>query len=150
MQMTEKRRILWATGRQKYFLDCQSLLLPIYGRLDVRSPFYVDQFVSDNDRDDGHLQCIIEVIGSIPCNYLQQWKGRKRFFDDQGNILPEQARDRYGIPLAERIAELKPADMTDHDAAVFQDLMRCIFRFEPKERLSASQILAHPWLRESS
>lgn len=109
---------------------------------------FVDFFIRGEERDDEHLQSMIEVLGPIPERLLQLWRGRQSVVDEYGSLLERHVEDPFSEPLDVQISKFKPACMSSEEASVFESFIRMIFRYEPEERPTAEEILRHRWLTQ--
>jgi serine/threonine protein kinase len=89
---------------------------------------------------------LVEVLGLAPERILKLWKCRDSVIDKNGKLIPERVNNPCSDSLSTQIVSQKPQNMTNAEAVKFEDFMRKIFRYEPEERLSAAELLHHPWL----
>ena len=109
--------------------------------------FYVDSFMKGEERDNEHLQSIVEVLGPMPVNLLSDWQSRHKIIDESGSLLP--GLDEFKDSLRDQILKYKPSTMSQDDALAFEDLMRLMFRYQADERASAEELLQHPWINKT-
>jgi len=100
---------------------------------------------SSSATDDDHLALICETLGPIPSKIFKRGKKWEEFFKSDGRFI--------------RIRKLKPWSLYDvlvekykfqtRDARVFNDFLLGLLKYDPKERMTASEALQHKWIRKS-
>lgn len=113
-----------------------------------------------------HMHEIVYLLRETPSIFLQRSPHTWRLFDDNGKLLfTKLNRDRFqinssincpvtlpsgkwkaqpplcAVPLDDRLTQLHGQDRDE-----FLDFMTCMLRWLPETRLTAQQLLEHPWL----
>ena len=88
-------------------------------------------------------------FGKLPDPWWGLWKGREKYYDEDGQVKPEMVGRvvRTGS-FEDRLAELpRPKDgvegMQDEEYAWFRELMYGIFKLDPRERMVAKEIVRY-------
>jgi serine/threonine-protein kinase SRPK3/serine/threonine-protein kinase SRPK1 len=94
-------------------------------------------------RDEDHLALVIELVGPLPSNMISKGKKSPTYFNKKNQLrhikqlrhwpLNEVLHQKYRLP--------KP------DADGLASFLAPMLAVDPADRASASQLLAHPWLR---
>ncbi|PNP79326.1 hypothetical protein FNYG_07402 [Fusarium nygamai] len=134
-----------------------------------------DYDVTSNDE---HLIQLSEVIGPLPQPLLEKWRRAGQYFDTSGNRLEVKPQeDDYvsgdkdmesvdgtdeesdGPPLAylgqflsleDQFMAEKPDDINEAECKEILELLRWIFRYDPADRPSTSDLINHPWLQSTT
>jgi serine/threonine protein kinase len=128
---------VWAMGCTIYEIRKQSPL------------FYLPM-----DRDD-LLSNMVRVLGKLPDNLWGQWKSREEFYDEDGRWKQD---DGYLFTMESYLATTLEIPARRGDPArtllfpeaeqkLMADLMYRILKYEPEERASAEEVLAHDWFK---
>lgn len=109
----------------------------------------------DDDLDDV-LCYMVDMLGVLPEKWWIAWKERDTYFkeNDTESQRPQISihdkivergylYDTPCLPLAEQVDR----DISSEEAKVFEDLLSKIFKYEPDDRLPASQIVHHKWFK---
>ncbi|XP_042359541.1 SRSF protein kinase 3-like isoform X2 [Plectropomus leopardus] len=93
-------------------------------------------------REEDHIAHIIELLGSIPCQFALSGRNSKRYFNRKGQLR--------------RITKLKPWSLFEilldkyewpHDEADnFSSFLLTMLELLPQKRATAAQCLKHPWI----
>ncbi|GAM86930.1 hypothetical protein ANO11243_049510 [Dothideomycetidae sp. 11243] len=118
----------------------------IYHLVTMTSVFEVGAFTKGQQRDDEYLQSMAEVLGTMPKDLLQRWEARASYLDEDGNVLAEPLGGSASDSLHVQIKAQKPRDMSTKETCLFEDFICSALRWQPKDRLTAAQLLQHPWL----
>ncbi|KZM19304.1 uncharacterized protein EKO05_0002934 [Ascochyta rabiei] len=88
-----------------------------------------------------HIAEVIAVLGPPPLEMLAQFPDSKSFFDDKGHWIAD-------VPIPEdRSLESSEENLTGKEQEDFLEFVRCMLRWRPEDRLTARQLLDHPWLK---
>ncbi|TKA53794.1 hypothetical protein B0A49_09695 [Cryomyces minteri] len=126
--------------------DIWALGCTIYQLLTKCHLFEVSQWGSPQEQDNEHIQGLVEVLGPLPADLFALWTDRAAHVDEEGNLLPKVIEEGISEPLNESLQTEKPKGISDQDLALFEEFLRCMLRFHPMQRLSAAELLKHPWL----
>ncbi|GBF91610.1 dual-specificity tyrosine-(Y)-phosphorylation regulated kinase [Raphidocelis subcapitata] len=92
------------------------------------------------------LACIMEVMGLPPRHLLDTASRRKMFFDSGGAPrLQPNSRGKVRTPAAKALHGV----LRCNDAAFLELLEGCL-RWDPAERITPEQALAHPWFGDQA
>jgi len=101
-----------------------------------------------------HLAMMERVLGPLPHHMIKKSDRRYVKYFRHGTRLnwPEGASSRESIRAVRKLPKLRDLIMqhADHSAGLFIDLLQGLLKFEPSERLEASEALRHPFFREHS
>jgi len=96
----------------------------------------------DYTRDEDHLAHIIELVGTIPRNIAFSGKYSKEFFKKNGELRHINKLKPW--PLYDVLTEKYEWD--PQTAKEFADFLIPMLAFDPKERATAKESLAHPFV----
>ncbi|KAF2210680.1 hypothetical protein CERZMDRAFT_121775 [Cercospora zeae-maydis SCOH1-5] len=82
------------------------------------------------------LEMMLRYLGPPPSSFLQRCSRRNEYFDEDG----ESGTGSDPIKLEDRVE-------METEIPMFFDFLRNMLRWDPNERLSASQLLRHPWMQ---
>ncbi|KAH6918276.1 kinase-like domain-containing protein [Coprinopsis sp. MPI-PUGE-AT-0042] len=96
----------------------------------------------------------IDILGPMPKAWWDSWRGRFRYFDDQG--LSKEKRDLPRGPLDQEFElciqkhreELNMAKFDGEETAAILSLMRRMLAFRPEERPTCEEVLKSEWMVE--
>lgn len=98
-------------------------------------------------KNDDHLALITELIGKCTqSNWLETQPKVWKFFTKKGHNLIN-IKKIHEWPLYNVL--LEKYRLRESEARPLSDFLRCMLRWKPKDRLSARELLDHPWLRQS-
>ncbi|KAF4951191.1 hypothetical protein FGADI_7682 [Fusarium gaditjirri] len=132
----------------------------------------------DETSNDEHLIQLWEVIGPLPKPLLEKWRRADQYFDASGKRMEIKPQDddyvsgnedmdsvdgmddeeSNGPPLAylghflsieDQIKEERPDDIDEEESGEILQLLRWIFQYDPAHRPSTSDLIDHPWLRQT-
>ncbi|OSC97370.1 putative CDK4/6 [Trametes coccinea BRFM310] len=91
---------------------------------------------------DEQLSHIVALLGPPPADFLERCPGERtsKYFDAQGNWIGDATVPDDSFEKAEERLE-------GEEKANFLDFVRQMVRWKPEDRLSASELLKHAWLR---
>ncbi|KAL2845915.1 kinase-like domain-containing protein [Aspergillus pseudoustus] len=119
----------------------------------------------DNDPDD-YLVCLVDMFGAMPEPWWSTtWRNRRSAYTDE--LDPEDGRP---VLVHEECAGnrktllgLMPSEVmhffyndtdpnitvevSEREMVLFEDLLKGMMRWRPEDRLSAEEVLKHPWFR---
>ena len=95
---------------------------------------------------------MIHALGPLPPAMFERWPRGKRYFNEDG----EQIRSDVGESetpsdilvnhtLEQRFQKGKPKNMANNESAGLLAVIRSALEYDPKDRLSAAELLALPW-----
>ena len=85
-----------------------------------------------------------KVSGRFSKKFLKSTKHWKKFFEKNGDLKDTEYREYYDWnELLEKVEDQK-------ERTLIEDLLKKCLSLSPKERLSASDILAHSWCQKNS
>lgn len=130
-----------------YPSDIWSLATAIWEIVGMKAIFSTD-FV----HEDEIVAQQIDVLGPIPLEWLRQWEGRPRFFDEEGCPTESYRENRW--PSLQESFEVgvqkwrrkKGDEFDENEKAAFLDLMRRMLSFRPEERPTAEEVLKSEWM----
>ncbi|PQE21276.1 CMGC SRPK kinase protein [Rutstroemia sp. NJR-2017a WRK4] len=130
-----------------YPSDIWSLATAIWEIIGMKAVFSTD-FVSEDEIVAQH----VDVLGSMPSEWWRYWKGRRLFFDEQGNPTESYRRNRW--PSLEGSFEMgiqkwrrKLGGAIDEDEkTAFLDLIRRMLAFQPRDRPTVEEVLTSEWV----
>lgn len=89
-----------------------------------------------------HLLEIGKVCGKYDKEYLKRTKNWKNYFDKSGYILDTEYREFYDLDeLLEKVED-------DRERSIVKDLLLKTLKVNPKERISAKEILMHEFFKK--
>jgi serine/threonine protein kinase len=97
-------------------------------------------------RLDGYGTCETFVdfklaFGKISEDWWAKWKHRSQYYSEDGVLLPTHDGPSRFSQLEAKIAYIRACFDTDEEYACFHRWMMDIFKLDPKERLTASQVV---------
>ena len=98
-------------------------------------------------KNDDHLALITELIGQCyNRNYMETnpkiWK-----FYNKKNMKLKNITKLHAWPLYNVL--LEKYRLKDAEARSLSDFLECMLKWKPKDRMSARELLNHPWLKET-
>ncbi|KAI1303969.1 serine protein kinase [Xylaria venustula] len=104
------------------------------------------------DKCDNILLNIFKIIGTFPNGLRQQWSQRHMIVNTRDEFVPppwlaggEHCYIETRMDLEDFFEHKKPNDIDRNEAGQIKRLLRRIFRYDPKERPSAAELLQEPW-----
>ena len=107
-----------------------------------------------------HLAELVAMLGPPPIDMLERGARSKEFFDGEG----ENALPRYRVKLTEVLSgnwiaeidipqgltlETSEENLHGEKKEEFLQFVRCMLQWRPEDRLTAKELLEHPWMRGS-
>lgn len=112
-----------------------------------------DQALQENNDD--HLLQMIHALGPLPPAMFERWPRGKRYFNKDGEQIRSDVGESeipsdilVGHTLEQRFQERKPKNMTYNESAGLLAVIRSALKYDPKDRLSAAELLALPWFNQ--
>ncbi|RHZ22596.1 hypothetical protein DYB37_003585 [Aphanomyces astaci] len=93
-------------------------------------------------RDEDHLAQMIELLGRIPKTFASNGKFSSEYFNRKGEL--KKIHNLKYWALKDVLAEKYELGTVDADA--FAAFLETMLRFQPSKRITASEVLNHPWL----
>ncbi|RYN56439.1 hypothetical protein AA0114_g2775 [Alternaria tenuissima] len=105
-----------------------------------------------------HLAELVAMLGPPPIDMLERGARSKEFFDGEG----ENALPRYRVKLTEVLSgnwiaeidipqgltlETSEENLHGEKKEEFLQFVRCMLQWRPEDRLTAKELLEHPWMR---
>ncbi|CDO76862.1 hypothetical protein BN946_scf184402.g3 [Trametes cinnabarina] len=92
---------------------------------------------------DDQLAHMVALLGPPPADFLKRCPAEKasKYFDEQGMWIGEVAIPDDSFEKAEERLE-------GEERTKFLEFVRLVVRWKPEDRLSASELLQHDWLRK--
>ena len=105
-----------------------------------------------------HLAELVAMLGPPPIDMLKRGARSKEFFDGEG----ENALPRYRVKLTEVLSgnwiaeidipqgltlETSEENLHGEKKEEFLQFVRCMLQWRPEDRLTAKELLEHPWMR---
>lgn len=106
--------------------------------------------IGEQDR----LRQLTRLFGPIPDVVLNDAARKNEFFDKHGGPLPSLPRSRKSLPQLDAMITARSRatslgnDLQPEDMHVFCDFLCKTLATDPRLRLNARALLAHPWLQE--
>ncbi|CAN0048715.1 unnamed protein product [Lampetra fluviatilis] len=94
-------------------------------------------------RDEDHIALMVELLGRIPRRLALSGRHSRDFFNQRGNLLHISGLRPWGL---QAVLQDKYSWGRD-DAGAFAAFLLPMLQPDPSRRATASQALAHPWLR---
>ena len=98
-------------------------------------------------KEDDHLAQIIELLGNIPPQIIVTGRCSSRYFAPNGSLLHISRDEMQPCDLRE---SLMKHGIPEPEAAAAAAFMLEMLIYDPCERKSAAEMLAHPWLGEAA
>lgn len=120
--------------------------------------FLIIAWNHDQDRiNDQHLLQMNDILGALPAELFGRWSRQNRYFGPGGERLNSNSSTSWeaGGPdvvnicwdsLETSFQNRRPEEMDDKEVELAVSFMRDAMRYNPLERPSARDLLAHAWL----
>ncbi|KAH8407451.1 hypothetical protein KR222_001359 [Zaprionus bogoriensis] len=89
---------------------------------------------------EGHLACIIEVLGPIPNELILRSELAEEFFDQSGQLRNVSDLSPHSLE------DVLIASLGQKEGEALAAFLRPMLEFDPDRRASAKSCLQHPWL----
>ncbi|KAF2130651.1 CMGC protein kinase [Dothidotthia symphoricarpi CBS 119687] len=91
-----------------------------------------------------HLAEVVAVLGPPPLDLLERGTRSREFFDEKGQWIAE-------VPIPGHLSlESLEENLSGTEQQEFLEFVRCMLTWKPEDRMTAKQLLDHPWLKVSS
>ncbi|KAJ3733611.1 kinase-like domain-containing protein [Lentinula guzmanii] len=98
--------------------------------------------------EDDHLAKMMELTGQhFPPAMLARAKNRDKYFDKDGNLL--RIPELVPVTLEQAMTNYKIPGLTEQDIKLAADFIRACLKFDYKERATATELIAHPFLEDA-
>ncbi|KAH6622413.1 CMGC protein kinase [Boeremia exigua] len=88
-----------------------------------------------------HAAEMIAVLGPPPKEWLADDPRNSQVFDAEGQWIGQ-------VPVpTDRKLEDREENLTGDEQKEFLDFMRCMLQWRPEDRMTANQLVGHPWLK---
>ncbi|CAG8359102.1 unnamed protein product [Penicillium salamii] len=91
-----------------------------------------------------HLGQIIGLLGMPPNDLLQHGKGTPKFFDKDGNWTVDDVEIKE-----QKLEDLEARFYEGEEKEQFLSFIRSMVTWRQEDRMTAAELLEHPWLKES-
>ena len=94
-------------------------------------------------KNDSHLAKFIEICGKMPRNFVERGEFCKKYFDKNGKLK------RIGeIPhINLKNVLVQKYHLKENEAEALWDFLKPMLEYFPEKRISARELLRHPWLK---
>ncbi|KAH7085434.1 kinase domain-containing protein [Paraphoma chrysanthemicola] len=89
-----------------------------------------------------HLAEVVAMLGPPPQDLLKRGSRSKEFFDDEGKWIADTPSPE-GLTL-----ESSEENLDGKEKEAFLEFVRYMLRWKPEDRMTAKELLDHPWLRD--
>lgn len=135
---------LWALGCTLFEIRQQ---LPLFYMI-----YDVDELLAE----------MVRFFGKLPEEWWDKWEGRAEYFDEQWTWLREEEEWTLEVLLSTPREVLEPGGSgvraggerskkilitPEEEQKLMADLLYKMFCYDPKQRLSAEEVLAHSWFK---
>ncbi|OJJ43572.1 hypothetical protein ASPZODRAFT_161490 [Penicilliopsis zonata CBS 506.65] len=130
-----------------YSMDIWSLATAIWEIMGMKAIFSTD-FVPDDEIVSQH----VDVLGPMPSEWWQTWKGRSRFFHENGSPTEAYKENRWPClkgsfeVCIQKWRQKIRDEIQEDEKAAFLDLMRHMLSFRPQDRPTAAEVLLSDWM----
>lgn len=98
---------------------------------------------------------MIYALGPLPPAMFERWPRGKRYFNKDGEQIRSDVEESeipsdilVGPTLEQRFQARKLKNMTCNESAQLLTVIRSALKYDPKDRLSAAELLALPWFNQ--
>ena len=121
--------------------DIWSLACIIYEL--ITGDFLFNPISSDTfSKNDSHLAKFMEICGKMPKNFVQRGEFWKKYFDKNGKL--KRIEEVNYINLKQIL--IQKHHLKENDAQALYDFLKPMLEYFPEKRISARELLRHPWL----
>ncbi|KAE8400878.1 kinase domain-containing protein [Aspergillus pseudonomiae] len=99
----------------------------------------------------------VKVLGILPPEWWGKWSKRLEWFTEEGELKPQTSRSldgmcrtwdqRFGYCIQQPRAEAGLETVTEKEKRAFEDMLRPMLTFRPKERATAEQALHSEYMK---
>ena len=94
-------------------------------------------------KNDSHLAKFISVCGKMPRNFVERGEYSKKYFDKKGKL--KRIGEINHIDLKNIL--VKKHHLKENEAQALWDFLKPMLEYFPEKRISARELLRHPWLK---
>ena len=94
-------------------------------------------------KNDSHLAKFMEICGKMPKNFVQRGEFWKKYFDKNGKL--KRIDEVNHINLKHIL--IQKHHLKENDAQALCDFLKPMLEYFPEKRISARELLRHPWLK---
>mmetsp|Transcript_28279 Transcript_28279/g.39318 ORF Transcript_28279/g.39318 Transcript_28279/m.39318 type:complete len:485 (-) Transcript_28279:51-1505(-) len=95
-------------------------------------------------RDEHHLQLMMECLGEIPKEFINEGKYCAEYFTKEGELLHTKVYGHWGLHLLLN----RRYGLAEEDAKSAASVLESLMKFDPSERWSALDLVTSEWLRD--
>ena len=101
--------------------------------------------ISDENfgKNDSHLAKFMEVCGKMPKNFVERGEFSKKYFDKNGKL--KRIDNINYINLKNNLVQ--NYHLKENEAQALWDFLKPMLEYYPEKRISARELLRHPWLK---
>ena len=109
----------------------------------VTGDFLFNPTTGDNFcKNDSHLCKFIEICGKMPKNFVERGLIWKKYFDNNGKL--KRIKDVRHLSLKNILVHHH--HIKENEAQALVDFLMPMLEYYPEKRISARELLRHPWL----
>ena len=94
-------------------------------------------------KNDSHLAKFIEICGKMPKNFIERGENWKKYFDRNGKL--KRIGEIPHINLKNILVQKHK--LKENEAQALWDFLKPMLEYFPEKRISARELLRHPWLK---
>ena len=93
-------------------------------------------------KNDSHLSKFMEICGKMPKNFVERGLFWKKYFDKNGKL--KRIKDIRHLSLKNIL--IQKHHIKENEAQALVDFLMPMLEYYPEKRISARELLRHPWL----
>jgi serine/threonine-protein kinase SRPK3 len=94
-------------------------------------------------KSDSHLAKFMEICGKMPKNFVERGEYWKKYFDKNGKL--KRIDNINYINLKNNLVQNH--HLKENEAQALWDFLKPMLEYYPEKRISARELLRHPWLK---
>ena len=94
-------------------------------------------------KNDSHLAKFIEICGKMPRNFIERGENWRKYFDRNGKL--KRMGEIPHINLKNILVQKHK--LKENEAQALWDFLKPMLEYFPEKRISARELLRHPWLK---
>ena len=94
-------------------------------------------------KNDSHLAKFIEICGKMPRNFIERGENWRKYFDKNGKL--KRIGEIPHINLKNILVQKHK--LKENEAQALWDFLKPMLEYFPEKRISARELLRHPWLK---
>ena len=94
-------------------------------------------------KNDSHLAKFMEICGKMPKNFVERGEYWKKYFDKNGKL--KRIDNINYINLKNNLVQNH--HLKENEAQALWDFLKPMLEYYPEKRISARELLRHPWLK---